>query len=241
MPWVDILLVLIIALGALIGYNVGLLGAFKGFISKIAGLVCAWLLTPIAQAWLEAKWGAETFLAGIMERKLPSQVQEIISEAAHTAKTMQELREGLYRLFPDDLALYLQRTLNKAPTQSIPSSEAVIHAITREVAQCVLWAFLFILIWMIASIIVKGFMGMIFIGGDGKTIIGVLDGVLGMTAMTFIVVSSMIIFSGLIFPLILITHTEGDWVKIYPYLMDSRLIHWMGGIYQLYVVKWIGG
>ena len=240
MPWADIVIALLIAGGALIGYNIGLLGAFKGFISNIVGLIIAWIATPIAQAWLESKWGVESFLADILLRRLPDQVHELINEAAHAAQTLQDFREGLYMSFPPELALYLQRTLNKAPISSVPSPEAAVNAIARELAQCILWAFLFLLTWLLLSIVIKGFMGMIFIGGDGKTMIGMLDGFLGMAAMATIVVASLIVFSGLVFPVILITHTNDNLSKLVPYLMDSKLINWMGSIYQLYVVPWIG-
>ena len=239
MPWVDILIVLLIALGALIGYNIGFLGAFKGFISKIAGLICALLLTPIAQAWLESRWGVESFLAALIARRIPASFSEVLSAAAQTAQTFQELQERLYLSFPPEIALYLKRSLSNTTGHTVPSPDMVLSAVAREIAQCVMWAFLFLLIWLILSITIKAFIGMIFIKNDGKTILGVFDGFLGMVAMTCIVVASMIVFCGLGFPALMIAKPGGNWARVYPYITSARLVNWMAGMYQCYVIPWI--
>ena len=241
MPWADIVIVLLIVIAAYIGYTVGLLGAFKGFISKIVGLLGAWLLTPLALAWLEGKWGVEAFLAELIRGRIPAPLMEAIRGLAQTARTFQELREGLMAMpMPPEVALYLQRTMDKAPPSTVPSPEIAAYMLTKEIAQSIMWAFLFVLIWMILAILIKGFMSMIFIGGDGKTIIGVFDGVLGTVVTTFILVAFLVVFSGVVFPVILITKPDGGFAKIYPYLLDSGLIRGMARVYQLYIVPWIG-
>jgi uncharacterized membrane protein required for colicin V production len=241
MPWVDIILILFIAVAAFIGYSVGLLGALKGFISNILGLIIAWLATPFVQAWLETKWRVESILMSLIGDRLPAPLHELIRGVAQTARTLQELRENLMSApLQPEVSLYLQRMMNKAPADTIPTPDMAVNMLTREIAQCVLWAFLFIFIWLITSILIKGFISMIFISKDGKTLIGVFDGVLGMVAMTIIIVTLLIVFSGLIFPLILMSGSGGNLAKIYPYLMDSKMIGWLAGIYQLYVIPWMG-
>jgi len=236
MPWVDIIIVLLIAIAAFIGYNVGLLGAFKGFVSSIVGLIAAWILAPIAQAWLETRWGIESFLTELVGALLPAQFKELVQTAAQAARTLQDFRENLLTSLPPEMALYLQRVLNRSPLEAVFTATDAVDAITTEIAHCVLWAFLFLLIWLILSILVKGFLSMIFIGKDGKTIIGVFDGVLGMVAMTVIVVMALILCCGLLYPLLLFSGTDGSLARIYPHLLNSRLISWMASIYQLYLV-----
>lgn len=239
MPWADIIIVAIIAAAALIGYNVGLLGAFKGFIGSIVGMVTAWLLTPIAQAWLESKWAVSSFLADIIGEKLPESMVTLIQGAAKTAATLQEFRESLLAKVPPEMASYMQRTLDKATMKTVPSPDMAIQVVTREIAQGLIWTFFFILIWLIVSILVKSFLSMIFIRKDGKSIIGVFDGILGLTAMMVIVVVSLVVFSGLLYPLAFMADTGSGFARIYPYLLDSRLMNWMASIYQLYVIPWV--
>ena len=241
MPWVDIIVILLIAAAAFIGFSIGLLGAFKGFISNIVGLVSAWLLAPLAQAWLEVKLGADTFLAGLISERLPASLKELIRGLAQTARTLQEVRENILSSpMPEEVALYLQRMLNKTPENTVPSPEMMVDAISREIAQSVMWAFLFLLIWLIASILIKGFLGMIFINKDGKTLLGAFDGILGLVALTSIVFMSLVVVSGLMYPLAVMSDSSEGIARVYPYLMDSRLIGWMAGIYQLYLVPWMG-
>ena len=241
MPWVDIVLVLIIAVAAFVGYCVGLLGAFKGFISKFVGLIIAWIATPFVQAWLETKWRVESILTSLIADRLPAPLQELIRGVAKTARTLQELRDNLMSApLPPEVSLYLQRLMNKAPEDTVPSPDMAVNMLTREIAQCILWALLFIFIWMVVSILLKGFISMIFISKEGKSIIGIFDGILGLVAMTVIVLTALIVISGLIYPIILMSGSEGSLAKIYPLLMNSKLIGWMAGIYQLYVIPWIG-
>jgi len=237
MPWVDVIIVLLITIAAFIGYNVGLLGAFKGFVSSIVGLVAAWILAPIAQAWLETKWGVESFLTELVGALLPAQFKEMVQVAAQAAHTLQDFRDNLLTAMPPEMALYLQRVLNRSPLDAAFSPTDAVDAITGEIAQCIMWAFLFLLIWLILSILIKGFLSMIFISKDGKTIIGVFDGVLGMVAMTAIVVMAMIVCSGLLYPLMLFSRPDGSLARLYPQLLNSRLISWMASIYQLYLVR----
>ena len=239
MPWADIIIILLIAACAWIGYSIGFLGALKGFISNIVGLTLAWIFAPIAQAWLESKWGVETLLTSIVRGRIPNTVEAVVKAAAQTANTLQEFRDNLVVSMPPEIALYLQRTLSRAPMQSAFAPDQVVSAVTREIAQGILWAFLFFLIWLILSILTKSILGMIFIHGDGKTIAGMLDGLLGMTAMTVIVVVALIIFSGMAFPVMLLSNTGGSLSKVYPYLLDSWLINWMGSIYQLHFIPWV--
>ena len=241
MPWVDIIIILLIAGAAFLGYAVGILGALKGFISNIAGLLIAWIATPFVQAWLETKWRVETILASLIDSRIPDSLQDLIRGVARTAKTVQELRDNLMAApLPPEISLYLQRMITKAPADTAASPDMAVTMLTREIAQCILWAFLFIFIWLVLSILIKGFISMIFISKDGKSVIGVFDGVLGMAAMTVIVVTLMVVVSGLIYPLILMSGADGDLPRIYPPLMNSRLISWMAGIYQLHIIPWIG-
>ena len=241
MPWVDIIVVILIAAAAFIGYSIGMLRAIKGFISKIVGWIGAWLLTPIAQAWLEGKWGIESFLADLLEDRIPITLQEVIRGLSLAARTLMDVRENLASApLPPEVAAYLQRTLSKAPADTVPSPDTIIRIVTHEIAQSLLKAFLFVLIWMILSILIKGFISMIFVSGDGKSLLGVFDGILGLLAMTLIVLASLTIFSGMLYPVILLSDTGGALSKLIPHLLDSRLIGWLGGIYQLYVVPRIG-
>lgn len=242
MPWIDLIIILLITLAAFIGYNVGLFGAFKGFISKIAGWIVAWFATPFIQAWLETKWGVESFLAILIEDRIPASLQEVVRGLAQTSRSLQEVREKLLTAsLPPEIAEYLQRTMSKVPAETVPSPDMIIRILTQEIAQSLLKAFLFVLIWMILSILIKGFISMIFVSDERKTILGVFDGILGMVAMTFILMASLVIFSGLLYPVILLSGSGGALAKIIPYLLDSRMISWMGGLYQFYVVPRIGG
>jgi len=241
MPWVDIIIVVFIAIMALIGYNVGLLGALTGFISKIIGLIAAWILTPIAQAWLETKWGIESIFTRLIHGRLPAVLKDLVTEAAGTAQTLQGFREKLYESLSPELALYLQRTVEKSSGgQTIPPPEAVINAISREIAQSLIWALLFVFSWLMLSILINGFLSIIFIGDDGTTILGVIDGVLGTVAMTIITVTALIVLSGIIYPVALMAGASGSMAKFYPYLMASKLTSWMASIYQMYLLPLMG-
>ncbi len=241
MPWVDIIIALFIAIMAFIGYNVGLFGALTGFISKIAGLVAAWMLTPIAQAWLEAKWGVESIFVRLINARLPALLKELVTDAASVSQTMQGFRERLYEALSPELALYLQRTVEKASEgKSVPAPDAVLNAISREIAQSLIWAVLFVFIWLMLSILLNGFLSIIFIGDDGATILGVVDGVLGMVAMTIITVTALIVVSGLVYPIALFAGSSGSFSKVYPYLMASKLTSWMASIYQMYLLPLMG-
>jgi hypothetical protein len=61
-----------------------------------------------------------------------------------------------------------------------------------------------------------------------------------MAVLTFIVVASMIVFSGAVFPVLLLSNTESGFARLYPRLLDSNLISWMASIYQSYVISWLG-
>jgi hypothetical protein len=140
---------------------------------------------------------------------------------------------------PPGMSSYLERMMNRTPVDTVPTPDAIVQMVAMEIAQSILWAFLFVLIWLILSIMIKAFMDIIFIGGDGKTLIGVVDGLLGMVVMTFIVVASMIVFSGAVFPFLLLTDADGSISRVYPALMESNLFSWMASIYQSYVIAWL--
>ncbi|MCL2121122.1 MAG: hypothetical protein FWH28_02605 [Clostridiales bacterium] len=239
MPWVDICIVLLITIVAYIGYSVGLFGAIKGFVSKILGLVTAWILTPIAQAWLEVRLGAESFLSELVRNRFPAPLEETIRMAAETARNLQEFRDSLVAFLPREVAEYLQRSLDRTPMHTVPSPEFVMETLSGEIAKGLMWAFLLILIWTIVSILIKGFLGLVFFGREGKTVVGVLDGFLGMATMTFLVVVALIIVSGLVYPIVLMAAAEGNLSGFQPLLLDSKLLGWMAGIYQTYMIPWM--
>ena len=237
MPWVDIIIALFIAVMALIGYNVGLFGALTGFVSKLVGLIAAWILTPIAQAWFETKWEVESIFARLISGRLPAILKELVTEAASAAQTLQGFREKLYEAMSPELALYLQRTVEKASGgDALPAPEAVIDAISREIAQSLIWALLFVFIWLMLSVLLNGFLSIIFINDMGTSIIGVVDGLLGMTAMIVITVTALIVLSGIIYPVALVAGSGGSLSAVYPHLMASKLTSWMVSIYQMYLL-----
>jgi hypothetical protein len=63
-----------------------------------------------------------------------------------------------------------------------------------------------------------------------------IDGILGLVAMMLIVFSFLIIFSGVIFPIMLMSDDGGTLSKLYPYLLDSRLINWLAEVYQVHII-----
>jgi uncharacterized membrane protein required for colicin V production len=244
MPWADIVIVFLILLAAFIGYNVGLFGALKGFVGSILGLIAAWFLAPLGQAWLETQWNVETLMARFLRDQVPINLRDLIRGIANTAQTMQEFRERLLNLpFPEEVIQYLQRTYAKAPSDVVPTPDMMINIIAHEIASSILWAVLFIIIWTLTSFIVKELLGLLFVAGDGKTILGFFDGILGMLALTVLIVSCMIVFCGLIYPVILIPNIgggAGEQSAFHNLLLDSALFRWMAGIYQSRVIPWLG-
>jgi hypothetical protein len=233
MPWADVIIILVIITAAVLGYHIGLLGAFKGFIGSIVGLIAAWLLTPLAQAWLEGFWGIETKLASFLAARLPESLQTLIRTVGQTARTLQDAKESLLSLpLPSEVIAYLQRALAKTPADSVPSPELMVDVLTREISQSILWALLFAVICSLITFIVRKFLGTLFVSGDGKTFLGVFDGLLGMIAATALTSAVLVILCGLIYPIILMSDSSGGIARIYPYLLDSRLVSWLAGIYQ---------
>jgi len=240
MPWADIIIVLLIAIAAFIGYSAGFLGAMKGFIGSIAGLIAAWFVTPLAQAWLEGVWGLESFLARFLLERAPDSLKELVTSVGETAQSMQELRESLLTLpLPQEVVLYFQRSLVRAPAEATPSPDLMAEVLAREIAATILYAVLFILIWTLISFLVRGFLKMLFVTKDGKTILGLFDGLLGMIVNTAIVVVLLVLFSGLIYPIILMSEADGSLAWLHPYLLDSTLIRWMSVIYQVHMVPYL--
>lgn len=240
MPWADIIIILFITIAAFIGYQVGLLGAFKGFIGSIIGLISAWLLTPLAQAWLEGYWGVETKLAEFLSARIPASLQELIRTLGQTAQTLQDIKTSLLALpLPPEVASYLQRALEKAPAESVPSPELIVSVLMREISQSILWAVLFMIIWSLITFLVRSFLGMLFADSEGKTFLGLFDGLLGMIATTVLAASFLVIFCGLVYPVILMSEGAEGMARIYPYLLDSKLVSWLAAIYQIYVIPWV--
>ena len=239
MPWADIIIALSILLAAFIGYNVGLLRAIRGFVSNFIGIIAGWILTPIAQAWLQTRFGVETFLAGFIRSRLPESLETIIRGAAQSARTLQEFQELLLTLLPRDISQYVERSMQSV-LQTVPSPDQAINALTAEIARNIIWAFLFFLVYVIVSIFVKGFLNLIIVRGDGKSLIGVVDGLLGMTALTLIFVVVLIGISGFVFPIALMSKPDGNLASFYPHLLQSSIFNWMVRIYQLYLVPWMG-
>jgi len=116
----------------------------------------------------------------------------------------------------------------------------VLDILSREVARNILWVLLFAVIWFAVSFLVKGFLNMIFINEDGKTFLGVFDGVLGMVAAAFVMVSGLLVISNVIFPILVLSNPDGSLSMVYPHLLESNLILWLSNIYQLYVVPMFG-
>jgi len=239
MPWVDIIIIVVIALSGFVGYSIGLFGALAGFISKIVALIAAWIVTPIAQAWLETRWGIESIFVRLINGRIPPLFKDMITDAAKTAQTAQAFREQLYSSMPPQLAVYLQRTIEKSGGSEVPAPDVLIDVISREVAQSLTWALLFLLIWMVLSILLKGFLSMIFVSSDEDSILGIMDGILGMTAMVVITVTVMIIISGLLYPLALMSGVSGSFAPLYPHMMGSRLTNWLASIYQMHLLPLI--
>jgi len=177
----------------------------------------------------------------MISNRLPAPMLDVIRGLAQTAHSLQEFRDKLMTApMPQGMAQYLERTMEKSAIGTVPSPDAVVEMLTREMAQSILWAILYVVIWMVLSAMIRRFIGMLFISGDGKTIIGVFDGFLGMAVMTFIFVASMIVFSGAIFPVMLMTGSESNISWMYPWLLDSKLFSWMASIYQSNVISWLG-
>ena len=234
MPLVDIAIALLILLAAFIGYQVGLLGAVKGFISNCIGLVLAWIFSPVVAAWMQSRWGIVSYLAAMIQARLPEALETLIRTAAQTALTVSEFQDNLVGVLPSDVAPYVQKSM-LSPLLAAPTPDQAIEALSLSIAQNILWALLFFLLWTSVSVLVKGFLGSIMFRGDGKTILGVFDGFLGMAALTFIVVGALIGISGFVIPLAILSNPEGAIARIYPYLMEASLVQWMQGIYHQYI------
>jgi branched-subunit amino acid transport protein len=116
----------------------------------------------------------------------------------------------------------------------------MVSVLTREISQSILWAVLFTVICALITFVVRKFLGALFVSGDGKTFLGVFDGLLGMLAATALTAAFLVIFCGLIYPVILMSDGGDGISRIYPYLLDSALVSRLAGIYQIYVAPWGG-
>ena len=235
MPLVDIVIALIIAGAAFLGYWKGLFGALKGIISSILGLIAARILGPIAHAWLESALGAETFLAEFVASRMPAALRDTIRMVAQASRTIQDVQENLMAQLPPEIGAYVNNSLGGAGTLSAPSADMLIESISRYIAQNMMSTFLFILICIIVTIVIRGLIGLITFDKDGKTIIGVFDGILGMVALTLIVVACLTVFSGFVHPLAFMSNPEGRFAEMYPHLLESKMIHWFGNFYHTHV------
>ena len=155
----------------------------------------------------------------------------MIRTAAQTAQTLNEFQENLFELLPRDVYPYVQQSLHN-PLLLVPTPDHAIEVLSLRIAQNIMWAFLFFLIWTILSILIKGFLGLIMFRRDGNTWLGVFDGILGMASMTMIVVMALIGISGFVFPFAVLSKPDGSIAQVYPYFMQSRLFQWMIGIYH---------
>jgi hypothetical protein len=236
MPWVDIVIGLSIAIAAFLGFNIGLLGALKGFISSIIGMIAAWFLAPISLTYLENNWGVETFLAELVQDMIPSSIRDVVQGLFQTARTLQEFIESLKATsLPPGVISYMESALMDAPERANITATMVFEAFSRGVARNILWVLLFAVLWFGISFLIKGFLNMIFINEDGKTFLGVFDGILGMVAAAFVMVSILLVVCNVLFPILMMSNPDGSLSGIYPHLLESRLIQWLSNIYQLHV------
>ncbi|MDR1193002.1 MAG: hypothetical protein LBK98_02360 [Peptococcaceae bacterium] len=238
-PWADIIVILWVTLWAYLGYSKGLLGALRRIIGNIVGLIGAWLLTPLALAWLEGFWGLETALAKSLLARLPASLLTLIHGVGETARTLQELKENLLALpLPPEVILYLTKASEEMPSAANLSMDALLERLALDLANNILWAISFIVLWRLVALFTRHFLGL-FTGQTGWGLFGALDRLLGLVAMTGLSVVFLIVICGVLQPIILVSEPGSGLGRLYPYAASSQLLRWLAGVYQFYLLPLI--
>ena len=240
LPWADLIIILGIGIAAYIGYVKGLVGTFKGIIGSVVGMIASWLLTPFALAWVEATFGWEHKLAAFLYARLPDSLREAMHSIAETANTLQEIRAAMGELpLPPAMTAYLDKALVMGNQEQLPSAEAWMESLMREIAQHILWAILALLIWWCVALIVSSLLNMLT-NSKGLEVISWADGILGLGAYTALTVAVLVVVSGLAYPIMFVSGADNPSGAVYEALLQSRLIPWLASIYRLYVIPWLG-
>lgn len=236
MPWIDTAIIILVLAGAYIGYCKGFIGCLKGIIGCAAGLVAAWITKPLAMAWLQARWGVETKLALFLSQSMPENVEELIKGVGEAANTLQELKDSLLSLpLPAEVVKYLNQALQSGG-QEVFNAESVMESLMLSVAQAIIGAVVFLLIWWSVSFIVRWILGL-FTGGDGFSLFGVVDGLLGMTAFTAMGIGGITLLSGALYPAALLaTMGGGQQAGYYTLILNSGIMRFLANVYQINVL-----
>ncbi|MEA4891441.1 MAG: hypothetical protein VB085_02610 [Peptococcaceae bacterium] len=240
MPWVDTAIIILVLAGAYIGYCKGFIGCLKGIIGCVVGLVVAWLTKPLAMAWLQAQWGVETRLALFLRQAIPENIQELIKGVSGAADSLQELKDSLLSLpLPEEVAGYLHQALQGTGVQGAVNAENVVDSLMLSIAQTIVGAIVFLLIWWIVSFLVRWILGL-FSGGDGFGLFGVVDGLLGMTFFTAVELGGLVLLSGALYPAALMANLSGNGPAYYTLILNSGLMRFMANLYQIKLLPLLG-
>lgn len=239
MPWVDTGIIIIVLAGAYIGYCKGFIGCLKGIIGSITGLIVAWITKPLAMAWLDANWGLEAKLALFLRESLPQEMEGLIQGLGEAANTLQELKDSLLTLpLPEEVIRYLNQALQGSSGDPV-NTETIVENLTLDISQAIIGAIVFLLIWWIVSFLVRWILGL-FTGGDGFSLFGIVDGLLGLCAFTVIEIAGLTLLSGALYPPALLASLSGSAPGWQQLIYNSGLMRYLAGIYQLYIQPLLG-
>lgn len=239
-PWVDIILILILLLAAVRGYRKGFIGAIRGVIGQVLGLLAAWLTTPLAVAWAEEVLGLKTLISAFLYRSLPENIQTLLAGINRTATSLQALKEKILDLpMPQDATGYLQKALEKAAPawQEGMTPASVMSGMLDSFANTILSAIAFLILWGMVAWAVRGFLGL-FTGNGGIAMFGVADGILGMAIGIVIGGVLLTLLLGAFYPLFLIKAMEAGSHPVYSLILESRGVSWMAAAFQSYILPW---
>lgn len=240
MPWFDLFILAIILFGAYRGYQRGLWGALRGIIGSIFGLLAAWLVTPLAVAWVNMEFQLNEKIVLMLRKIMPDSLQEVIKKLNTAVTSLQELKQQLMQLpVPERMKIYLEAALQESnPTwQTEQTLDMMIDQMLANFAQAIQTAIMFLLIYAIVALLVRSFLGL-FTSRTGIGLFGIVDGLLGMSAYVFIEMLVLTILIGALYPMIMVGGMEENSHFIYKEILNSLSAPWMNHLYLQYLLPW---
>lgn len=235
----DVIIIVLLILGAIGGYRKGLLASVLGFVGSLFGFFMAYRFYPVLSLWIENQFGLKEKLFQFFKANLV--LPQVVSNF-NINKPLAELTSVLDKLtIPDNLKAYLLQYL-QLPAPTNPASGAVLGDVINHFLSTVLINGLaFLAIWLAVDLVIKLIL-VSFTGIFGDTGIGMLNKVGGLIAGTFFTIFTLTIIIGLLQPLTALASLSASafWKNMGKALGESMLVPYFASLFTVLAAKITG-
>lgn len=232
----DLIIIILLLLGAAGGYRKGLLASVVGFVGSLFGFFMAYRFYPLLANWVEDQLGLKTKLFQFFKAHLilPQPVSNF-----NIHKPLAELSSALDKLtLSGGLKEYLLKYL-QLPAPANPTSTVMLGDVINQFLSTVLINGLaFIAIWFVIDLGIKLILAS-FTGIFGDTALGLLNKAGGLFAGTIFTVLTLTIVIGLLQPLAALSSLSAFpfWKGVGKAMEGSLLVPYFVSFFSLLAAK----